>query len=236
MKLSDKINRKFTEQFDVNDWQVESHDGWRDITKTNKTVKYRLYEVHLQNGLKIKCADDHILITNDFQEVFAKNSLGKILNTKKGDSKVTKVIDLGYSEEMYDLSVSGDNLYYTNDILSHNTVTVGNYLLWRAMFHDTAINIGIVANKPSTAREVLDKIKKVFLELPIWLMNGISVWNKSNIEFENGTRIMTDSPSSDSFRGYTCVSPDTTVEVINKKTLKEEKITIKELYERTVNY
>lgn len=87
---------------------------------------------------------------------------------------------------------------------SGKTVTSGTYLLWLALFHPNMIMIGIIANRPKTAREVLDKIKKIFLELPIWMKPGIEVWNKSEIEFENGTRIMTDSPSSDSFRGYTC--------------------------------
>ena len=86
---------------------------------------------------------------------------------------------------------------------SGKTVTSGNYLLWRALFHTDAINIGIVANKAGTAGEVLSKIKKTYIELPIWMQTGVELWNMGNISFENGTNIMTDSPSSDSFRGYT---------------------------------
>lgn len=109
-----------------------------------------------------------------------------------------------YQISLEDELMSLEDLVVLYPRQSGKTVTVGNYLLWRAMFHDTQINIGIIANKPKTAREVLDKIKKVFVEIPIWMMKGITVWNKSEIEFENGTRVMTDSPSSDSFRGYTC--------------------------------
>jgi hypothetical protein len=86
---------------------------------------------------------------------------------------------------------------------SGKTVTSGNYLLWRAIFHEDAINIGIVANKPATAAEVLSKMKKTFIELPIWLQSNVTIWNMGNIAFDNGTNIMTDGPSSDSFRGYT---------------------------------
>lgn len=86
---------------------------------------------------------------------------------------------------------------------SGKTVTTGTYLLWLALFHNDPINIGIVGNSPGTAMEVLDKIKKIFMELPIWMQRGVELWNRKSIEFDNGTRIMTDGPSSDAFRGYT---------------------------------
>jgi hypothetical protein len=85
---------------------------------------------------------------------------------------------------------------------SGKTVTAGTYLLYRALTKNN-INIGIVANKRTSAAEVLDKIKKIYIELPIWLQKGIMRWNTGDIEFDNGTRIMTDAPSSDSFRGFT---------------------------------
>lgn len=204
MKLSDTITRKFVESFNTSEWEVESHDRWKDIISSNKTIKYQVYEVTLESGKTIRCADDHIFIDNNFNEVFAKDSLNLYLFTKYGKDLVINVTNLHYEDYMYDLSVDGDHLYYTDDVLSHNTISSATYLLWRSIFHNTQINIGIVANKPKTAREVLDKIKKIFLESPIWLVPGIEVWNKSEIEYENGTRIMTDSPSSDSFRGYTC--------------------------------
>ena len=81
------------------------------------------------------------------------------------------------------------------------SVSVGLYLLWRALFTKD-INIGICANKLSLATEVLDKIKKIFIQLPIWLQQGLEAWNKTYIIFENGTRIMTSAGDSDAFRGY----------------------------------
>ena len=81
------------------------------------------------------------------------------------------------------------------------SVSVGLYLLWRALFTKD-INIGICANKLSLATEVLDKIKKIFIQLPIWLQQGLEAWNKTYIVFENGTRIMTSAGDSDAFRGY----------------------------------
>lgn len=64
------------------------------------------------------------------------------------------------------------------------------------------LNIGIVAYDGESAREFLDKTKKILATLPIWLQSGVTVWNKGSIECENNIKILTDTPSEDSFRGY----------------------------------
>jgi len=127
-----------------------------------------------------------------------------------------------YQEHLEDELLSLEDLIILYPRQSGKTVTAATYLLWLSIYHPISINIGIVANKPKTAREVLDKIKKIFSELPIWMMKGIEVWNKSEIEYENQTRIMTDSPSSDSFRGYTCNIIYTDEAAYIKKSLWDE--------------
>ena len=66
------------------------------------------------------------------------------------------------------------------------------------------LTIGIVAYSGNSAREFLDKTKKILIGLPIWMQPGTVTWNKGSIECENNIRILTDVPSSDSFRGYSC--------------------------------
>ncbi|MGI7717286.1 terminase large subunit domain-containing protein [Campylobacter coli] len=63
------------------------------------------------------------------------------------------------------------------------------------------INIGIVAYSGNSAREFLDKTKKMLIGLPIWMQPGTVTWNKGSIECENNIKILTDVPSSDAFRG-----------------------------------
>lgn len=84
---------------------------------------------------------------------------------------------------------------------SGKTVTIATYLLWRSLFGKEE-NIGIAANKLGLSVEILDKMKNIFLNLPIWLSQGVKVWNKRNVEFENGCRVMTSATNGDSFRGY----------------------------------
>ena len=52
------------------------------------------------------------------------------------------------------------------------------------------------------AREFLANVKNMFIELPIWMQQGTLVWNQGSIQNESKMRILTDVPSSDSFRGY----------------------------------
>ena len=84
---------------------------------------------------------------------------------------------------------------------SGKTVTIATYLLWRALFGKEE-NIGIAANKLGLSVEILDKVKNIFLNLPIWLSQGIKVWNKRYLEFENGCRVMTSATNGDAFRGF----------------------------------
>ena len=38
--------------------------------------------------------------------------------------------------------------------------------------------------------------------LPMWLRVGVTVWNKGSISSESNTRILTDVPNQNSFRGF----------------------------------
>lgn len=200
-KLSDTVERKFIEQYEVSDWEIETEDGYKPILSTNKTVEYVVYRVELENGLSIECADTHILIESNHQEVFAQDSLGVEILTKLGTSKVVSVTNLGYSECMYDLSVdSEEHTYYTNDILSHNTTTSAAYILWYTLFQDDK-TVAILANKATAAREVLSRYQIMYEELPTWMQQGISGWNKGDVVLENKSRIFTSPTTASGIRG-----------------------------------
>ena len=98
------------------------------------------------------------------------------------------------------LSAVGDNVA-SIPRQSGKSVTVGLYTLHYALFNKDKY-VGICGNTLGLAREVLDKIKKIFVELPIWLQQGLVAWNKTYIELENGTKIMTAAANEDAFRGY----------------------------------
>lgn len=80
------------------------------------------------------------------------------------------------------------------------TLMVG-YILWYILFNEDKF-VAILANKAPTAREILNRIKIAYEALPLWLQQGVRVWNKGDIELENNCRVMATSTASSAIRGY----------------------------------
>ena len=74
------------------------------------------------------------------------------------------------------------------------------YLLHYAVFNDN-VNIAILANKASTARDLLGRLQLAYENLPNWMQQGIISWNKGSLELENGSKISANSTSSSAVRG-----------------------------------
>ena len=82
------------------------------------------------------------------------------------------------------------------------STTSVSYLLHYAVFNDN-VNIGILANKASTARDLLGRLQTAYENLPKWMQQGVLVWNKGSLELENGSKIMAASTSAAAVRGMT---------------------------------
>jgi hypothetical protein len=80
------------------------------------------------------------------------------------------------------------------------SVTTVSYLLHYIVFNDN-VNIGILANKASTSRELLGRLQLSYENLPKWMQQGIVSWNKGSLELENGSKIVAASTSASAVRG-----------------------------------
>ena len=80
------------------------------------------------------------------------------------------------------------------------STTCVSYLLHYAVFNDS-VNIGILANKAATARELLGRLQTAYENLPKWMQQGIISWNKGSLELENGSKILAASTSASAVRG-----------------------------------
>ena len=69
------------------------------------------------------------------------------------------------------------------------STTSVSYLLHYAVFNDST-NIGILANKAATARDLLGRLQTAYENLPKWMQQGIISWNKGSLELENGSKIL----------------------------------------------
>ena len=81
-----------------------------------------------------------------------------------------------------------------------NSTTSVSYLLHYAVFNDST-NIGILANKAATARDLLGRLQTAYENLPKWMQQGIISWNKGSLELENGSKILAASTSASAVRG-----------------------------------
>ena len=212
-KLSETVERKFTDSIELDGWEIETDYGFVPATHIHQTVEYEIYRVTLSNGLTLECADTHILIDGNREEVFAMDSLGRTIITRFGVATVVSVEPTGVFVPMYDITVdSEDHTYYTNDILSHNTTTNAAYLLWYIIVNEVK-TVGVLAHKASGAREVLERTKQMYEALPLWLQQGVKVWNKGTIELGNGCKVIAAATTSSAIRGLSlsCVTGESEI-------------------------
>ena len=83
---------------------------------------------------------------------------------------------------------------------SGKSTTTISYLLHYALFNPNS-NLAILANKSSTARDILGRLQLAYENLPKWLQQGVINWNKGNIELENKSTIVAAATSSSAIRG-----------------------------------
>ena len=80
------------------------------------------------------------------------------------------------------------------------STTIISYLLHFVLFNPE-VNVAILANKGAVARELLSRLQLAYEHLPKFLQQGVTVWNKGNIELENGSKILASSTSGSAIRG-----------------------------------
>lgn len=163
-----------------------SFNGNRRLKK--QYTRLNLSEIHLKEIER--CAKDIKYFKDNYVKIKTKNGV----DFPELRDYQNRFIEL--------LSSDVENIVALLGRQSAKSTTTAIYLTHLFLFQEN-LNIGIVANRGAQAREFLANIKNIFIELPIWLQTGINVWNKGSIESENKTRILTDVPGPDAFRGYT---------------------------------
>ena len=202
MSISNSINRKFVESFNIDDYEILTDDGWKDCKAIHKTIPYRVWEVQTTDST-LKCADDHILFDEHMNETFVKNlHAGQLIQTQDGLKEVVACKQLEFEDNMYDIELDDNtnHRYYTNGILSHNTTTYTVFCMWLATLFSEK-KILICANKLQTAIEIMDRLRRAYEQLPFWIKPGVLVYNKSEITFSNMSSIKAFSTSSSGARG-----------------------------------
>ena len=80
------------------------------------------------------------------------------------------------------------------------TVTSAACILHYTIFEEDK-TVAIMANKSSAAREVLNRYQIMYENLPIWMQQGVKVWNKGDVELENNSKVLTAATTAAAIRG-----------------------------------
>jgi hypothetical protein len=136
----------------------------------------------------VKCTKDPIYFANNYIKVIAP-SRGLI-----------PYHPYPYQEKMFDLYRKNRFVCVLSSRQSGKSISSVIFILWYAIFHPEK-TIGILANKGSTAREMLSRITLALENLPFFLQPGCKVLNKGSIVFSTNTKILAAATSGASVRG-----------------------------------
>lgn len=203
-KTSD--NYKTIKEIDISEYNIKilSDTGFEPLTHILNTKPFFIYNLVLENGYTIKCADKHILFNKDYNTVFVKNvKIGDYIQTDDGAQKVVNIFSDNTEIGMSDLSVGSNNhRFYSNGILSHNSVTTAIFCLWSIIFHNDKMALLLSKSGPA-GRDLLAKIKDMYRYLPFYLKPGVLKWNLSEIAFDNNSSMSTEAFSPTAGLGKT---------------------------------
>ena len=150
-------------------------------------------------GQKINWTEDNLteyMLCKDDSEHFIRNFV-KIIHVDRGL----------VSFEMYDYQKDMVHKFNDNRFVickmprqTGKSTTIIAFLLHYVLFNEN-VNVAILANKGAVARELLSRLQLAYEHLPKWLQQGVVIWNKGNIELENGSKILASATSGSAVRG-----------------------------------
>ena len=156
------------------------------LKKSNVKINFTEHEV----SEYVKCEEDPIYFIRNYMKIVAV------------DEGLVDFNLWDFQEEMVNKFVDNRFVICKMPRQTGKSTTIIAYLLHYILFNQD-VRVGILANKGSTARELLGRLQLAYEHLPPWLQQGVVEWNKGNIELENGSKILASSTSSSAIRGGT---------------------------------
>ena len=158
----------------------------QNLKKPNQEVDYTYKQVQ---ELK-KCAQDPVYFIKNYVQIQHPTKGSLPFKLYPYQEKMIRA----YQENRYTVVLSARQ--------TGKSITSAAYLLWYAMFNFDK-TVLIAANKNANAMEMILRIRFAYENLPLWLKPGVKDdgWNKHEIGFDNGSRIVSTATSEDSGRG-----------------------------------
>jgi len=201
--------------------QFETEYGTRDFYLGNQLIKRhgvvekwtreKLIEYH-------KCSEDPLYFIENYMKIITLDH--GLVNINLYDYQKNMIQN--FHENRFNIVLSPRQAAKTTSLVA--------YLLWYTLFNADKV-VAVLANKGSTAREILARYTLALENIPFFLQPGCRVLNKGKIVFSNNTKIIAASTSSSSIRGESCncISGDSVITIQNESG-EEREITMEMMY------
>ncbi len=157
----------------------------------NRNLKYpgEQIAVSTDNVVELaRCAEDPIYFIEKYV---------KIVHVDRG---LVPFIMYDYQKEMIRGMKDNRENAFCLSRQAGKSITVAAFIVWYVLFNELK-EVGILANKGETAREILGRIAATYQHLPRWMQQDIVEWNKGSVTLNNGCKILAAATSSDNVRG-----------------------------------
>ena len=138
--------------------------GNPNLKKANTTIEFTQEEI----AEFIKCKQDPVYFAKKYIKIVSVDEGLVPFNMYKFQEKLVK----RFHKNRFNICLMPRQ--------TGKSTTVVSYLLHYAVFNDN-VNIGILANKAATARELLGRLQTAYENLPKWMQQGILSWNKGSL-------------------------------------------------------
>jgi hypothetical protein len=103
---------------------------------------------------------------------------------KRANGTIGKIKARDYQAEALDNMVNKrfNLLFWSRQ--SAKSVSAAIFILWFVTFNNEK-NVAVIANLDTTRKEIVEKIKVIYYELPFFLKVGCSSWNDGSITFKD---------------------------------------------------
>jgi hypothetical protein len=82
------------------------------------------------------------------------------------------------------------------------STTAVSFIVHNLLFNELT-SVAILANKQSSAKDVMSRLHTAYENLPKWMQQGVKSCNKHSLELENGSKVIASSTSASAVRGGT---------------------------------
>ena len=186
-ELVRKYLRKNTYDLKIDDFIPEQKAFYKknpNILNGRATFEYSV----IQKLEYIKCMKDIVYFSRKYV---------KIISIDEG---VIPFNLYDYQEELLQLYQNNRYVISMQCRQSGKTQTTATHILHYATFNPTKV-IAILANKAAQAREILQRVQMSYENLPYFLKQGVTVYNKGSMKFSNLCEIFCAASSNGSIRG-----------------------------------